>query len=104
MSLSDGQTDITYHTLIHEDFKVLLEGFPSNAHPMGVLSSLVTALTAFYPDSIDPVRSADEVRISIVRFTSQSFLHLQHGHIRMKSDNRWFIRKTTLIIARISSE
>ena len=64
-------TDITYHTLIHEDFKVLLEGFHSNAHPMGVLSSLVTALTAFYPDSIDPVRSADEVRISIVRLLAK---------------------------------
>ena len=64
-------TDITYHTLIHEDFKVLLEGFHSNAHPMSVLSSLVTALTAFYPDSIDPVRSADEVRISIVRLLAK---------------------------------
>ena len=41
--LKKWETEITYHTLIHEDFKVLLEGFPSNAHPMGVLSSCVTA-------------------------------------------------------------
>ena len=69
--LKKWETEITYHTLIHEDFKVLLEGFPSNAHPMGVLSSCVTALTAFYPDSLDPVRSKDEVRISIVRLMAK---------------------------------
>jgi len=69
--LKKWETEITYHTLIHEDFKVLLEGFPSNAHPMGVLSSFVTALTAFYPDSLDPVRSKDEVRISIVRLMAK---------------------------------
>ncbi|MEX2597714.1 MAG: citrate synthase [Salibacteraceae bacterium] len=69
--LADWRTDITYHTLIHEDFKVLLEGFPSNAHPMGVLSSLVTSLTAFYPESLDPVRSAHQVRMSIVRLLAK---------------------------------
>lgn len=69
--LEEWKTDITYHTLIHEDFKVLLEGFPSNAHPMGVLSSLVTSLTAFYPESLDPVRSADEVRMSIIRLIAK---------------------------------
>ncbi|MEQ9187986.1 MAG: citrate synthase [Cryomorphaceae bacterium] len=69
--LEEWETDITYHTLIHEDFKTLLEGFPSNAHPMGVLSSLVTSLTAFYPESLDPVRSADEVRMSIVRLLAK---------------------------------
>lgn len=69
--LSLWETDITYHTLIHEQFKVLLEGFPSNAHPMGVLSSLVTSLTAFYPKSLDPVSSAEEVRMSIVRLLAK---------------------------------
>ncbi len=64
-------SDITYHTLIHEDFKRILEGFPSNAHPMGVLSSLVTSLTAFYPESLDPTRSADEVRMNIIRLLAK---------------------------------
>ena len=65
------RNDITYHTLIHEDFKVLLEGFPSNSHPMGVLSSLVTSLTAFYPESLDPVRSSNEVDMSIIRLMAK---------------------------------
>ena len=69
--LNKWKVDITYHTLIHEDFKVLLEGFPSNSHPMGVLSSLVTSLTAFYPESLDPVRSADEVYMNIIRLIAK---------------------------------
>jgi citrate synthase len=69
--LEEWTRDITYHTLIHEDYRRLIEGFPSNAHPMGVLSSLVTSLTAFYPESLDPVRSAEEVYISIVRLLAK---------------------------------
>lgn len=69
--LEHWRNDITYHTLIHEDFKVLLEGFPSNSHPMGVLSSLVTSLTAFYPESLDPVRSSNEVDMSIIRLMAK---------------------------------
>jgi citrate synthase len=69
--LEEWTDDIRHHTLIHEDFKVLLEGFPSNSHPMGVISSLVTSLTAFYPDALDPVRSAAEVRASIVRLIAK---------------------------------
>jgi citrate synthase len=63
--------DITTHTLVHEDIKKILEGFPSNAHPMGVLSSLICSLTAFYPKSLDPNRSADEVNLSIVRLLAK---------------------------------
>ena len=41
--------DISEHSLVHEDVKSILDGFPSKSHPMGVLSSLVSSLTAFYP-------------------------------------------------------
>lgn len=63
--------DIKQHTLIHEDVRKILEGFPSNAHPMGVLSSLVCSLTAFYPESLDPNRSWDRVNLSIVRILAK---------------------------------
>jgi citrate synthase len=63
--------DITIHTLVHEDIKKILEGFPSAAHPMGVLSSLVCSLTAFYPESLDPNRSADGVNLSIIRLLAK---------------------------------
>jgi citrate synthase len=41
---------LTYHTLLHEDMKKFFEGFPSSAHPMAMLSSMVTSLSAYYPD------------------------------------------------------
>lgn len=63
--------DITNHTLVHEDVKKILEGFPSTAHPMGVLSSLVCAQTAFYPASLDPNRASSEVDMSIIRLIAK---------------------------------
>jgi citrate synthase len=60
-------TDIKNHTLVHEDVKKILDGFPSSAHPMGVLASLFCSQTAFYPESLDPNRSAEGVYLSIVR-------------------------------------
>ncbi|MEQ8926889.1 MAG: citrate synthase [Fulvivirga sp.] len=69
--LTDFQNQIKVHTLVHEDIKKILEGFPSNSHPMGVLSSLVTSLTAFYPESLDPNRSADKVNLSIIRILAK---------------------------------
>lgn len=59
--------DIKSHTLVHEDIKKILDGFPSTAHPMGVLASLFCSQTAFYPESLDPNRSAEGVYLSIVR-------------------------------------
>ncbi len=69
--LAKFEEEITNHTLIHEDFHKILDGFPSAAHPMGVLSSLVTAMTAFYPQSLDPNRSWEEVRMSIIRIIAK---------------------------------
>ncbi|GGZ15587.1 citrate synthase [Echinicola pacifica] len=63
--------EITYHTLVHEDIKKILDGFPSVAHPMGVLSSLICSLTAFYPTSLDPNRTDDEIMLSIVRLMAK---------------------------------
>ena len=59
--------EITQHSLVHEDVRSILDGFPSKAHPMGVLSSLVSSLTAFYPKSLDPNRSKEEINATIIR-------------------------------------
>ncbi len=65
--LAKFTNDIKKHTLVHEDVKKILDGFPSTAHPMGVLASLFCSQTAFYPESLDPNRSAEGVYLSIVR-------------------------------------
>ncbi|MEY4931594.1 MAG: hypothetical protein RI909_2318 [Bacteroidota bacterium] len=65
--LTTFSDDIKNHTMVHEDIKKILDGFPSTSHPMGVLSSLFCAQTAFYPESLDPNRSKEGVYLSIVR-------------------------------------
>jgi len=65
--LDNFSGDIKNHTMVHEDIKKILDGFPSTSHPMGVLSSLFCAQTAFYPESLDPNRSKEGVYLSIVR-------------------------------------
>ena len=63
--------DISEHSLVHEDVKSILDGYPSKAHPMGVLSSLVSALTAFYPKSLDPNSSKEQINGTIIRFIAK---------------------------------
>ena len=62
---------IKKHTNLHEDIKKIFDGFPSTAHPMGVLSSAVSSLTAYYPGSIDQNASDDEVDLTIVRLMAK---------------------------------
>lgn len=65
--LEEFTYDIRTHTLVHEDIKKILDGFPSTSHPMGVLASLFCAQTAFYPESLDPHRSDELIYLSIIR-------------------------------------
>ncbi|MCG3176310.1 MAG: Citrate synthase 1 [Candidatus Omnitrophica bacterium] len=48
--LKDFATNITRHTMIHEDMKRFFNGYPPNAHPMSVLSSMIVSLSSYYPD------------------------------------------------------
>ncbi len=69
--LDNFKDRIQKHTNLHEDIKKVFDGFPSSAHPMGVLSSAVSALTAYYPGSIDPTANDDEVDMTIVRLMAK---------------------------------
>jgi citrate synthase len=44
-------TEITLHTMVHENIKKLMDGFQYDAHPMGVLISTIAAFSTFYPDA-----------------------------------------------------
>ncbi len=70
--------------LVHEDIKTILTGFPADAHPMGVLSSLVTAQTAFFPESLDPYRSADKVNRTIIRLIAKMPTMVAWAYTRSK--------------------
>ena len=45
--------DITYHTMLHEQFNTFFHGFRRDAHPMAIMCGVVGALSAFYHDSLD---------------------------------------------------
>lgn len=51
--LEKFENDIRKYTLVNEEMKSIIDGFPKTAHPMGVLASLTSALTAFNPKSVD---------------------------------------------------
>ncbi|MGC1243339.1 MAG: citrate synthase [Chryseosolibacter sp.] len=65
--LENFRHEIKTHTLVHEDTKKILDGFPSTAHPMGVVASLFCSQTAFYPESLDPNRSEEHINLSMIR-------------------------------------
>ncbi|RZJ69972.1 citrate synthase [Flavobacterium sp.] len=53
------ETDIRKYTLVNEEMKNIIDGFPKTAHPMGVLAALTSALTAFNPKSVNPENEKD---------------------------------------------
>lgn len=69
--LDDFISSITKHTLVHEDMKQFFEAYPAQAHPMGVLSSMVCSLSTFYPESLDPNRSPEKKNRTILRLLAK---------------------------------
>ena len=61
---------IRQHTMLHEDMRSFYNGFPRDAHPMAILSSVVGALSTFYQDSLD-VHDPAEVEVSIHRLIAK---------------------------------
>jgi len=61
--------DIMEQSFVNDDVKKIVDAFPGAAHPMGVLSSLTSALTAFNPDdvSLDYTRRKEEMYNPIVK-------------------------------------
>jgi citrate synthase len=68
--LETFSTLLTRHSLIHEDMKHFFDGMPATAHPMAVLSSMVMALSTYYPDALD-VDNKAEIDITIARLVSK---------------------------------
>jgi citrate synthase len=68
--LDEFRFEVRRHTLLHEDAKRFYDGFPKDAHPMAILSSVVSALSTFYQDSDDP-HDPEQVHLSIVRLIAK---------------------------------
>jgi citrate synthase len=50
---AEFEHNITYHTMVHEQFDRFFAGFRRDAHPMAIMCGAVGALSAFYHDSLD---------------------------------------------------
>ena len=68
--LANFRESIRRHTMIHEDMRSFYNGFPKDAHPMAILSSVVGALSTFYQDSLDP-HDPSQVEVSIHRLLAK---------------------------------
>jgi citrate synthase len=68
--LEGFRNSIRNHTMLHEDIRQFYNGFPRDAHPMGILASVVAALSTFYQDSLDP-HNPRHVEISIHRLMAK---------------------------------
>jgi citrate synthase len=80
--LADWQHEITYHTILNENMKSLLDAFRYDAHPMGRFISSMGALGTFYPEAkniFDPVcRQKQIVRIIAKVITIAAFNYRHH--------------------------
>ena len=66
----DFVSRVTNHTMVHEQMQFFLRGFRRDAHPMAVMTGLVGALSAFYPDSIN-LHDARQRDISAIRLIAK---------------------------------
>ncbi|MEY4386902.1 MAG: type citrate synthase [Verrucomicrobiota bacterium] len=62
---------LTENSLLHEDMKFHFEGFPRNAHPMAILSSMINAASCFYPELLVTGDMKKEFDLQAVRLISQ---------------------------------
>jgi len=61
--LEEFRNKLTRHSLLHEDMKKFFEGYPSTAHPMAILSSMVASLSAYYPETSDSDLDTNIIRL-----------------------------------------
>ena len=78
-SAMDFDLSIRRHTLLHEDLKDFFRAFPQSAHPMAVISAGVSALSTFYPDSLDP-RDPEQVELSTIRLLAKLPVLAAYAH------------------------
>jgi citrate synthase len=62
---------LTDNELLHEDMKFHFEGFPPNAHPMAIMSSMINAASCFYPELVTSETMRDHFEVEAARLLSK---------------------------------
>ncbi|MEM6329160.1 MAG: citrate synthase [Planctomycetota bacterium] len=68
--IAEFREKIKRHTMLHEDMRLFYDGFPRDAHPMAILSSVVGALSTFYQDSLS-FRDPADLDTSVMRLMAK---------------------------------
>jgi citrate synthase len=68
--LDDFRNKLRRHTMLHEDMRLFYDGFPRDAHPMAILSSVCGALSTFYQDSLSTT-DPNQINHSILRLIAK---------------------------------
>lgn len=92
--LAAFEKEIKYHTLVHEDVKYVFDAFPNGAHPMGQLMTMLSMFSAFYPDALNPHRSEEDRKLTIIRLLAKMptlvamIMKKRAGHPVVYPDNK----------------
>jgi citrate synthase len=62
---------LTENELLHEGMRYHFEGFPPNAHPMAILSSMINAASCYYPELLSTSEMRQHFLIQAARLLSQ---------------------------------
>lgn len=63
-------SEITTHTMVHEQLQFMYRGYPRYAHPMAILSGAFSSLSAFYHDSLD-INNPEQRNLAILRMIAK---------------------------------
>jgi citrate synthase len=77
--LASFEERVRRHTLLHEDLRRFFDALPSNAHPMPILSSAVSALSTFYEDSLS-VHDPEQIELSTIRLLAKLPIIAAYAH------------------------
>ncbi len=69
--LTKFSQSFTRHANIHEDMKNFFQGYPLAGHPMAILSAMVCALSAYYPELINPEPTSEDIDTSAVQLMAK---------------------------------
>lgn len=68
---TEWKRQITRHSLVHEDVKKVFDAYPTGAHPMGQLMTMMSMMSSFYPNNQDPHSTEDDRNLTIVRIVAK---------------------------------
>ncbi|MFM9944601.1 MAG: citrate/2-methylcitrate synthase, partial [Bacteroidia bacterium] len=67
----DFDMNVRHHTLVNEDMKNIFEAWPTASHPMGQLIAMISSLSSFYPESIEPVQNESQKQMTAYRLLAK---------------------------------